>query len=219
VFFGNLRLEQLFKNTFNVHEAPGAMKYVLVVLSVFCLFFVFSLSPLHYESAWILKGLTQLNQIPRNEVYHLVIPAIVNFIALMHIFMAYTLYVKRKETFEYYQSAISRFSQKQWFINEFYQAVFVRSIAGLSTITYRFDRGVVDGFVNLLSKTGIVLSAIIHWIDQYIVDGVVNGAASFAKTIGNFTRNFQTGRLQHYLLSMVLVVLTFFIIKIFFQAI
>ena len=73
----------------------------------------------------------------------------------------------------------------------------------------------VDGIVDAFGKAGLILSAVSNWIDKYIVDGLVNGAGALARSIGNFARHFQTGRLQHYLITMLLVVLSFFIIKYF----
>lgn len=220
VFFGNFRLSDRLNKSFHVHEAPGAMKYVLIILSVFCLFFAFSKHPLHYEQAWIFEGFSAVKSWSRVEIYHDIIPAVVTVIALLHVGMAYVLYIKRAPgIYQAPQTGIAKLAAKQWYFNELYSFVFVRGVSTLSAFVYAFDRVVVDGIVNLAGKLGVVLSGIIHWIDRYVVDGLVNGLASLAKTIGNFTRHFQTGRVQHYLLTMVLVVLTFFIIKIFFQAI
>jgi NADH-quinone oxidoreductase subunit L len=95
----------------------------------------------------------------------------------------------------------------------------VSSTVLLSATTFKFDKIVVDGLVNSLAKMGVMLSLIADWFDVYIVDGLVNAFASLAKTIGNFARHFQTGRLQHYLLTMVVVVLAFFVIKLVLQGI
>ena len=112
-----------------------------------------------------------------------------------------------------------RFFNKQWYFDEIYQRIVVDGTTKLAGAAFFFDKTVVDGLVNTIAKVGVVLSHISDWLDRYVVDGLINAVASLAKTIGNFARNFQTGRLQHYLLTMVLVVLCFFIIKIFFPAI
>ncbi|MBC8054465.1 MAG: NADH-quinone oxidoreductase subunit L [Sphingobacteriaceae bacterium] len=226
VFFGEFKLSSLLKAEFKVHEAPAAMKYVLLVLAVFCLFFAFSSNPFNYESSWIVKGLVITSDSPlsgiataSSHISHVLIPVVINILSLFVIVLAYAWYVRSKQAPDFSKNFLFRFSQKQWYFNEVYQKGPVNSITNASRFTYIFDKAIIDGFVNSLGKVGILLSSIIHWIDRYIVDGLVNGIASMAKTIGNFARHFQTGRLQHYMITMVLVVLTFFIIKIFFQAI
>ncbi|MEJ6979174.1 NADH-quinone oxidoreductase subunit L [Pedobacter sp. P351] len=219
VFFGNLRIEELLPVKLNLHEAPNAMKYVLLVLAVFCLFPAFSLNPLNYDGSWIIEGLSPVNELKPLDIYHTLIPVMVNIIALFVIYLAYNWYARRKNSPDFTQNILFRISDKQWYFNEIYQWTFVSSIISFSKSSYRFDQLVIDGIVNSAGKAGLILSGIIHWIDTYIVDALVNASGSSAKFIGNFTRHFQTGRLQHYLLSMILVVLTFFIIKIFLQAI
>ena len=135
------------------------------------------------------------------------------------IFVAYTWYAKRLAGPDLTKNPLFRFVRKQWYFNELYTLIFVNGTMGLSAMSFKFDRLVVDGLVNLLGKIGVFLATTSGWFDRYVIDGLVNGIASMAKTIGNFARHLQTGRLQHYLLTMVLVVLTFFIIKIFFQGI
>lgn len=216
VFFGKSRLDD--GETY-IHEAPGAMKYVMIVLAVFCLFPFFSNNPLHYENSWILNGFPSVASIQRVNSYHTIIPAAVNILAAVMIYLAYYFYVQRKQPPAFSKNVLFRFAKKQWYFNEIYQRAFVDSITWISLVAYKFDRVVIDGIVNSLGKAGVILSLISHWADRYIVDGLVNAVASMAKTIGNLARRFQTGRLQHYLLTMVLVVLTFFIIKLFFPAI
>ncbi len=219
VFFGSFRLQNLSKNI-QLHEAPNAMKYVLMVLAVFCLFIPFSQNPFDYNSAWIFKEITGLE--PAHEVqsnYHLFIPVTVSILTFVLIYLAYTWYGKRLAGPDFSKNPLFRFAQKQWYFNELYTRLFVNGTTGLSAISFKFDRLVVDGLVNLLGKIGVLFAATSGWFDSYVIDGLVNGIASFAKTIGNFARHLQTGRLQHYLLTMVLVVLTFFVIKLFFPGI
>ena len=219
VFFGGFRLQKLSPNI-HLHEAPNAMKYVLIVLGIFCLFLPFSLNPFSYNSAWIFTGLSSIQPVEEiHSNYHIFIPLTVSIMTFVLIFVAYTWYAKRLAGPDFSKNPLFRFARKQWYFNELYTLLFVNGTTGLSAISFKFDRLVVDGLVNLLGKIGVFLAAISRWFDTYVVDGLVNGIASMAKTIGNFARHLQTGRLQHYLLTMVLVVLTFFAIKIFFQGI
>ncbi len=219
-FFGEFRLKGQFSDKVIIHEAPAAMKYVMVVLAVFCLFLGFSFHPLSYEGSWILQGLPQ-QAIKHASVfdYHTFIPVIVNVLAILMIALAYKWYVKSKQAPDLSSNPVFLFLNRQWFFDDIYQRLFVNGTTKLASRAFLFDKKVVDGLVNLIANIGIVLSKISDWLDRYVVDGLIHAVASMAKTIGNFARNFQTGRLQHYLLTMVLVVLCFFIIKLFFPAI
>ncbi|MBC7913990.1 MAG: NADH-quinone oxidoreductase subunit L [Pyrinomonadaceae bacterium] len=216
VFFGKFRLEKQFNRKLSIHEAPAAMKYVMLVLAVFCLFPVFSLNPFGYQSSWIFSGFPLKTSL-QHSAYHIIIPISVSILSIAVIYGAGIWYLKRNAHLS--SNPITRFTANKWHFDAIYKFAFTDSITSLSQFVFWFDRTVIDGFVNKLAKTGVLLSKIIHWIDAYIVDGFINGVASAAKTIGNFARHFQTGRLQHYLLTMVIMVLTFFLIKYFSQAI
>lgn len=219
VFFGDLQLEKIANIKLSLHEAPNAMKYVLMILAVFCVFPAFSFNPLHYDGSWIIEGFSSVREIKPVSFYHTVIPVTVNVLAVLVILVAYNWYAKRSKSPDLSRSVLFLLSERQWYFNELYQTVFVNGITSLSKSTYGFDRIVIDGIVNSAAKAGVILSLIAHWVDKYIVDGLVNASGSISKSIGNVTRYFQTGRLQHYLLSMILAALTFFIIKIFLQVI
>ncbi|WP_207535087.1 NADH-quinone oxidoreductase subunit L [Desertivirga arenae] len=219
VFFGELRLNVLFGQAFSLHEAPVAMKSVLVVLAIFCLFPLFSLNPFHASHAWIIEGLPYFSTTPTVESYHILIPAVVSIAAIILILIGYKWYGKNEKAPDYTKAAVFRFSQEQWYLNRLYKVMFVDSVLGLARTAFSFDRTIVDGIVNFSGKIIIVLSAVSEWLDRKVVDGLVNGVASVARTIGNFVRHFQTGRLQHYLLFMILILLTFFVLKYFSQAI
>lgn len=219
VFFGEFRLERLLNVKPEIHEAPSAMKYVLIVLALFCLFPVFSLNPFHYDAAWIVNGFHAISAIPRVNSFHTIIPLVVNSGAILIILIAYNWFVKRKNAPDFSQKPVFIFVERQWFLNHVYHRLIIPGAVSFSTYIYSFDSIIIDGFVNLFGKITVFFSKIADWVDRYLIDGVVNAFASISKTIGNFTRQFQTGRLQHYLLSMVLAVLAVFIIKLFFQAI
>ncbi len=70
-----------------------------------------------------------------------------------------------------------------------------------------FDLNVVDGLVNVVGWFGRVFSALQGWVDLHIVDGIVNGIALVTGWVGNVVRRVQTGRVQDYLLWVLLGVL------------
>jgi len=213
VFFGEFRLHSLTRAA-SLHEAPSAMRIPMIILAVCCLFPLFSGSPLLFENAWIIKGLPVLETMERVNAYHTIIPALVNLVGLILIFSAWKMYAVRPQRLEK-KGFLFGFLKNQWYFNQIYQAVFIAPVVSLSGMVYRFDKMIIDGIVNLGGKIGIALSVTADWLDRYIVDGLVNLTGSISKTIGNFTRHFQTGRVQHYLLTMMLLLMAFFVFNYF----
>lgn len=218
VFFGEFRLSSLTAGL-HVHEAPAAMKYVLIVLSVFCLFPVFSLNPLLFEDAWILKGFPQANSMTRINAFHTVVPAAVNLISIALIFLCYRWYASVKAAPDYSRSVLFKFSQDQWHLDRLYSSVLVSGTTAFAGFLYWIDRYIVDDIVNSAGTLGRWLASGSRWIDRYVVDGLVNFSVYLAGIVGKFVRHFQTGRLQHYLVTMLLIILTLFIFKYYTAAI
>jgi NADH-quinone oxidoreductase subunit L len=140
---------------------------------------------------------------------------ILNIGTVVLIFTAYKIYVKNDGMSISEKNIFHRFFKQEWYLNQLYRYLFTVPVEKFSRVCYWFDRNIIDALV-LKSATLInILSAITHWFDRILVDGFVNALGTCAKWIGNFSRNFQTGKLQHYLISMLLVVLSFFILTYF----
>jgi len=71
---------------------------------------------------------------------------------------------------------------------------------GLTKAAGWFDLNIIDGLVNLMGTITRGLAVISRLIDEYIVDGIVNGIAAIITALGGNVRRIQTGRLQNYLL-------------------
>jgi NADH-quinone oxidoreductase subunit L len=136
--------------------------------------------------------------------YHWLIPLILNIGTAVLIFTAYRIYVKNDGMSISEKNIFHRFFRQEWYLHELYNYLFTVPVEKFSNVCYWFDRNIIDALV-LKSVTLIsILSAISHWCDRILVDGFVNALG-----------NFQTGKLQHYLISMLLVVLSFFILTYF----
>jgi NADH-quinone oxidoreductase subunit L len=83
----------------------------------------------------------------------------------------------------------------------------------LSRILSWFDAKVIDGFINALPKGTLFISKIAAWIDYYIIDGITRLLTYIVESIGNFARSFQSGKIQYYLFSMLVIILALFILK------
>jgi NADH-quinone oxidoreductase subunit L len=99
---------------------------------------------------------------------------------------------------------------KYWF-DEIYDTVLVRPFLALTRLAFSFDSKIIDGSVNGAASATVWTSNIKAWIDQYIVDGLVNLTASAIGALGLLLRRLQTGFIQNYLLliftSVIIIVL------------
>jgi NADH-quinone oxidoreductase subunit L len=106
----------------------------------------------------------------------------------------------------------------KYYVDEAYQATFVRGTVGLSGLLAQVDREVVDGLVNLCGAAGRVVSRVQGWIDYTIVDGAVNLVGSASVRAGRAMRRVQTGRIQSYVFGLTagavaLVVLGYMLVR------
>lgn len=207
VFLGKSRFE-------GIQDAPSAMSRILIVLACCSIFILFSLNPFSYENSWLLNGFAGAG-VQRFDMVHTVVPVAVNLVSVVIIYSTYVIYVKGEGKVFSGESFFYHFSNRGWYLNETYTFFFIRPTEILSRFSYQFDKGVIDGMVNLSASVVRVFSGISSWFDRRIVDGAVNSLAELAKGIGNFSRKFQTGRLQQYLITMLTVMISFFIINYF----
>lgn len=214
VFFGDLKVQKVH-HPITLHISDGAWQYKLplALLAVACLFPIFSLNPVIYEKAWLLQGLPLLQGLDRVNIYHTIIPVLVNILSLFVIYAAYAVYVKRK-THAFPQSGfLYNLSYHQWYFDKIYESVIVRGGVLLSNLLSWIDRNIIDGLVNLLPKIMVLISKIAAWFDYYVIDGITRLITYIVETIGNFVRRFQGGKIQYYLFSMLAIVLALFILK------
>ncbi|MBK0378246.1 NADH-quinone oxidoreductase subunit 5 family protein [Mucilaginibacter segetis] len=215
VFFGEFRLQKMNPHI-KIHIGDGSWQYKLplILLAVCCLFPLFSLNPLLYEDAWLFHGFFQINFLVRSNMYHTIIPALVNVLSIGVMYGAWMLYVKRNTWSVPQTGFLFRMSCNEWYIDKFYNRVIVKFVLILSDTLYWFDIKVVDGLVNLIQSIGIAFSKMAAWFDHYIIDGLLNLLAAVVQGIGDFARRFQRGKVQYYLYSMLLALIVVFILKI-----
>lgn len=197
-----------------IKDPPKNMSYVLVVLAFFCLFFVFSLHPFSFENSWLWNAFPS-SLIQKNDLFHWLIPLVLSFGTVVLSVLSYLLYVKRNNIFKSEQNILYRFSKREWYLNEIYSYVFTSSLEKTSKFSYWFDQKVIDVLVLKSASFVRFISSISVLIDKYLIDGLVNAMGSLAKGIGRLAQNFQTGKLQQYLATMLLLVITFFILIYF----
>jgi NADH-quinone oxidoreductase subunit L len=107
--------------------------------------------------------------------------------------------------------------RRLWFIDEFYNRVFVRGLAQAGgLLAGQFDARIVDGGVNGAGWLTRFTSQLSIWWDTWIVDGLVRAAGVLARAASWPVRWAHTGLVQSYALVFVLgvlVMLGFYVIR------
>ncbi|HVS93204.1 MAG TPA: NADH-quinone oxidoreductase subunit L [Mucilaginibacter sp.] len=217
VFFGEFRLME-FDPTIKLHISDGNWQYrvPLMFLAICCLFPLFSYNPVLYEKAWLFSGFPLITGLDRVNIYHTIIPVLVNIAAILVMYWAWAVYMKKKALPLPETGFLFSFSYHQWYIDKLYEQIFVKPVMALSGLARWTDRNIIDGFIHLLANIGIAGAKIAEWLDRNIIDGLLHWLASLVLAIGNFARRFQNGRVQYYLFSMIAVILAIFIFKTLF---
>jgi NADH-quinone oxidoreductase subunit L len=94
-----------------------------------------------------------------------------------------------------------------WVINPIVN-MFGTVTRGISNIFNTFDEKVVDALVNITGLSGAKLADFSGVTDLKVVDGIVNGIADVTGWVGeNVLRPIQTGKVQNYLLILLISML------------
>ncbi len=104
-----------------------------------------------------------------------------------------------------------KFSLNKWYVDEFYDKTFIGGTLQLSWWLSIFDGKVVDGIVNGAATFTRGLSIVSGWIDTYIVDGLVNFTAFFSGVLGFGFKKIQNGKVQSYVLVVILSLILLFV--------
>ncbi len=215
VFFGEFKLKEIFPDI-HLHISDGSWAYrlPLILLALCSLFPLFSWNPLLYEHAWLFKGFLPVDYLVRENVYHAIVPALINIISVFVVYWAYAVYLQQRKLVFSQKSFLFKLSYHHWYIDTFYQQVVVKAVVAFSQALFWFDRQVIDGLIHQLTRAGKLLAGMSAWADRYIIDGFLLLITQVVKGIGSFFRSFQGGKVQYYLYSMLILMLTLFIIKL-----
>ncbi len=88
----------------------------------------------------------------------------------------------------------------KYYVDEAYELLLLRPIRWLANRSFSFDAQVIDGAINGAGETGLRVSRLKQWVDEHVVDGLVNGVAGGFGWAGGVLRLIQTGLVQNYLL-------------------
>ena len=127
------------------------------------------------------------------------------------IFLATLVYLWRRipaETFSNLgNGAPYRVLLNKWYVDELYDATVVRGTLALTRVLAWFDRVVIDGIVNGAATIVRTIGDLEGAFDHYVVDGAVNALADGTYAFGRTLKQIQTGGINAYLIVIVTGVL------------
>src|SRR5882724_7631767 len=196
------------------HESPKSMTYVLVALAAAAVLagFIFGWPAAWGGSGpmlehWLSPSLPAQERVPfapaphSTELLFQLIGGVL--VAGTGWLLAYALYHDNRSTVPARLKAVFPRAWalvfNKYYVDELYDATVVRGSLLLSGVLYWIDQNVIDGFVNFMGWLGRAVAYVDAAIDKYIVDGAVNGLASLTWNSGSALRRIQTGHIQSYL--------------------
>ena len=133
-------------------------------------------------------------------------------IAVAGLWTAYRFYVRSPEIADRLKeryAGLHNLLYNKYFVDELYDATFIKGTMKSSFGLWAFDRRVVDGAVNGSGWTTVFASWISGLIDRYVVDGAVNLVGRSSQESSFVFRRVQTGLIQNYALLMLAGVFAF----------
>jgi len=214
-----------------VHESPGAMVNVLIVLAALSVFagalFGFSMHFLggHDEpllEQWLHPALAhsaaEFAHGGLGTEYLLMGLSVGGAILAWH--LARKRYgADRPKDWAEREQALPGFKllNAKYYVDEIYDASFVRAVLTLRKLFAEMDRWIVDGLVNAVGTVSRAAAWATGVHDKYVVDGLVNLVGNATLGAGGQLRRIQTGRIQNYVYGILGGVLFFALLRYFLR--
>lgn len=135
---------------------------------------------------------------------HLIAMILSLIVAGIGIFVSWLTYFKHSIDTEKVKHSLGSFYKgmyNKWWFDELYDATVIKLTLVISRVMAWFDDKIIDGIVNSTAFITRVFSDGTGIFDNRIIDGMVNGLAYIVGWTGIQVRNIQTGNIQRYLLS------------------
>jgi len=142
-------------------------------------------------------------------------------IALLGVFLAWRLYVKRApvpDVLEQRMGFAHRVLANKYWVDELYNKTIIGGTLAFSRLLWWVDTWIIDGIVNGVRHLSVIgFGHGSNLFDKYVVDGAVNGVGSGARGGSMMFRRMQSGLVQNYALIMgggiVLIALVYLFMK------
>ncbi|MFQ5452613.1 MAG: NADH-quinone oxidoreductase subunit L [Candidatus Zixiibacteriota bacterium] len=208
-FFGEPKDKHRFEHA---HESPNSMTYPLIFLAIL------SVCAGWFGIPWLTNGFASF--VFHGEAYHphanFLLMIISTVVAVSGIGLAYFMYYKKSISADAMAQKfrpLYNLLYNKYYFDEIYQFIIINPVMAFARYMWKFDAGVIDGLVNLTGRATILWADIKEWFDTLIVDGAVNGAGWLVRQGANILRFLQTGAMQFYTLSIIVLVIIFGLVK------
>ncbi len=228
-FRGESRVPEKIKH--HLHESPKVMLIPLVVLAILSVIggwiglpevlgIVTGIEHINIFEGWLHPVFADGQHIVASIVHHgeghahhpplaleFLLMAVSIGIALIGILVAEVFYIRKPELPD---KIVQRFKNaykvvyNKYYVDEFYDAVFVEGTKKFARGLCRFDLGIIDGIVNGIAYLTRRSATGSMYFDLGVVDGAVNLSAWITGKVGELSRRVQTGHLENYALFMAL---------------
>jgi NADH-quinone oxidoreductase subunit L len=226
VFFGKARTEAAE----HASESTPSMTIPLIVLAVFALFIGFINIPPDFpifgsivgSGAFYLKNLIGQYLIEKPEPLAFnIVPVLFSLgVALGGLALGWLVYSGR--TLEAGVTdpverlgGLFRFLNRRWMWDELYRAIFINPLQWLAdNYTRIVDKGVIDAILEGGWKIGGAIAGAFAAFDRVVITGISDAIGRGFRVVGDWGRELQSGQVQNYLLSgliMALAILVFFL--------
>jgi NADH-quinone oxidoreductase subunit L len=209
-FYGDERIEPEAKH--HLHDSPNVMVRPLQVLALLSIIGGYvGLPHILGGGNWFGKFLGHTvghHELELSAGTEILLMAVSVGIGLLGILLAYIIYLKKKgkpaESLANRLSLIYKLVYNKYFIDEFYNGVFVGGAMKLGTLLGKFDLGIIDGIVNGAAFLVRKISSASIVVDTNVVDGAVNGVGAINNKFSKILKRLQSGYVYNYALSIVI---------------
>ncbi|MCS6824603.1 MAG: NADH-quinone oxidoreductase subunit L [Cytophagaceae bacterium] len=188
VFMGRFKLGiQHPESMYGFHKLhdPGIlMKIPLLVLSAFSLWIFYSPSPFHTHHSWIYEH----TELP----YHLLVSMSSLLAVALGMYLSYVSVYKL-------QFSSPSILIHNWYLDKVYEYLFLKPSLFVSNRLYVADKKIIDRIIEFVSVCTVVLSAIVGWMDKYILDNIISTMVCVVQWVGNKIKRAQEGTVMNFI--------------------
>ncbi len=220
VFFGESRADHHAQA--HLHESPKLMTFPLVVLAVGSIAAGWIGLPALLGGSQFAKWLEPVlgghGEESASVTLEVLLMTTSVVVAVFGFYVAYLLYFRcslASERFSSFGGGMPyRLSYNKYYVDEVYQFVFVRGTLLLARAGFWIDQYIIDSIVDGAARINVFVSWLHRLFDNYVVDLLVNAVAGGTFYIGDKFRRVQTGNINSYLYVIVGALVVAMIIKI-----
>ncbi len=190
IFFGQYRNELILAS--QAHEPNWLMRGPTILLAILSIGFWFSINPLSAHGSWFFL----IFPVAEETTFWWMAPLSVSLV-LAGGWLGFRMQDPRSD------SSIVQLSLRYGFLDFFYQHLVIKPTLRLAATLNRTDHRVVDGLVDGVGVSVVVLAHITRVVDKLGIDGFVNRIVWLIGWLGSLTRSVQNGRIQSYITAAV----------------